>query len=49
MNPWLFVIAAYALTLAGLIGLVWASYAAMRRAEAEAAALRDDSPLRDAN
>ena len=39
MNPWPFVIAAYALTLIGTIGLAWASYAAMRRAEAEAAAL----------
>ena len=41
MNHWPFVILAYALTLAGTSGLVWASYAAMRRAEAEAAALGD--------
>ena len=43
MNPWPFVVAAYALALAGLVGLVCASYAAMRRAEGEAAALRDDN------
>ena len=41
MNPWPFVIIAYALTLAGTIGLAWASFAAMRRAEREAAALKD--------
>jgi hypothetical protein len=41
MNPWPFVIAAYALTVAGTILLVWASYAAMRRHEGEAAASRD--------
>ena len=42
MNPWPFVIAAYALTLAGTIGLSWWSFREMRRAEAEAAALRDE-------
>jgi hypothetical protein len=42
VNPWPFVIAAYALTLVGTLGLAWWSYAAMRRAEAEAAALKDD-------
>jgi hypothetical protein len=36
MNPWPFVIAAYALTLAGVAALVLASWAAMRRAESEA-------------
>lgn len=39
MNHWLFVTAAYAFTLAGTIGLAWTSYVAMRRSEAEAAAL----------
>jgi hypothetical protein len=43
VNPWPFVIAAYALTLIGTTGLTWASYAAMRRAEAEATALRDET------
>ena len=43
MNPWPFVVGAYALSLAGLIALVWASYAAMRAAEDEAVALRDDN------
>lgn len=43
MNPWPFVVAAYALTLAGLIVLVWSSYAAMRRGEGEAAAVREDN------
>jgi hypothetical protein len=36
MNPWPFVIAAYALTLFGVVGLVLTSLVAMRRAEAEA-------------
>ena len=42
MNPWPFVIGAYALTMLAILALVWSSYAAMRRAEAEAAALKDD-------
>lgn len=33
MNPWPFVIAAYALTLAGTAALAVASWMAMRRAE----------------
>ena len=33
MNPWPFIIAAYALTLVATICLVWWSWAAMRRAE----------------
>ena len=33
MNPWPFVVAAYALTLVGTAALVLASWAAMRRAE----------------
>ena len=39
MNPWPFIIAAYALTVAGTLAVTLWSYAAMRRAEAEAAAL----------
>jgi heme export protein D (CcmD) len=39
MNPWPFVIAAYALTLLGTAGLTLASWAAMRRAEREAESL----------
>lgn len=41
MNPWPFIIAAYALTVAGTLAVTLWSYAAMRRAEAEAAALGD--------
>ena len=33
MNPWPFVIAAYAVTLGGAAALALASYVAMRRAE----------------
>jgi hypothetical protein len=40
MNPWPFVIAAYALVLTGTTLLAGWSYAAMRRAEREAAAQR---------
>ncbi|HEV2748416.1 MAG TPA: hypothetical protein VGW34_14115 [Allosphingosinicella sp.] len=36
MNPWPFIIASYALTIAGTLALAGWSYAAMRRAEAEA-------------
>ncbi len=39
MNPWPFVIAAYALTLIGTIGVTAISWRAMRRAESEAAKL----------
>lgn len=42
MNHWPFVIAAYGVTIVGTIGIVWASYAAMRRAEAQAEALTRD-------
>jgi heme export protein D (CcmD) len=42
MNPWPFVVGAYAFTLLGTIGLTWWSFAAMRRAEAAAAALKDE-------
>ena len=40
MNPWPFVTAAYALMTAGTLALVGWSWAAMRRAEAEAERLR---------
>ena len=40
MNHWPFIIAAYALTLIGTAGLALWSWSAMRRAEAEAEALR---------
>ncbi|HEY5723388.1 MAG TPA: hypothetical protein VIT45_13805 [Allosphingosinicella sp.] len=43
MSPWALVIASYGLTIAGTLALAWASFAAMRRAEREAAALRDRS------
>ena len=36
MNPWPFVVAAYALALAGTAALTCWSWLAMRRAEAEA-------------
>lgn len=40
MSHWPFIIAAYLITIAGtLMALIW-SFAAMRRAEAEADALR---------
>ena len=39
MNPWPFVIAAYALALGGTAALVLWSWLAMRRAEADADAL----------
>lgn len=40
MNPWPFILAAYALTLTGTIGLALWSWAAMRRAENAADALK---------
>jgi len=43
VNHWTFVVIAYALTIAGTLGLIGFSFAAMRRAEREAAALRDRS------
>jgi hypothetical protein len=33
MNHWAFVAAAYGVTLAGALGVSWASWRAMRRAE----------------
>ena len=40
MNPWAFVIAAYALAVGGTLALTLASFLAMRRAEAQAEKLR---------
>ena len=40
MNHWAFVIAAYAVTAAGMAALALASFIAMRRAEAAAESLR---------
>jgi hypothetical protein len=40
VNHWPFIIAAYALTILGTLGVTGWSFAAMRRAEAEAEALR---------
>ena len=40
MNQWSFVIAAYAVTILAVAGLVLWSYASMRRAEAAADRLR---------
>jgi hypothetical protein len=39
MNPWPFVIGAYALTLIGTLGVTLWSWAAMRRAERDAESL----------
>ncbi|HVQ08534.1 MAG TPA: hypothetical protein VMS43_08870 [Allosphingosinicella sp.] len=39
VDPWPFIIAAYALTVAGTLGMALWSFAAMRRAEAEADAV----------
>ena len=41
MNPWPFVVAAYAIALIATAALLLASYTSMRRAEAEAESLRD--------
>ncbi|MPT46836.1 MAG: heme exporter protein CcmD [Sphingobium sp.] len=40
MNHWPFIMAAYGLTALGVFGLSFASWRAMRSAEARAAALR---------
>jgi hypothetical protein len=42
MNHWPFILAAYGLTIAGTLGVSWWSYAAMRRAERDADALRSE-------
>jgi uncharacterized integral membrane protein len=39
MNHWPFIIAAYAIAIAGTLGVVIASFTAMRRAERQADAL----------
>ena len=41
MSHWPFIVGAYAVAVLGTVVLVWASFARMRRAEAEAEALRD--------
>jgi hypothetical protein len=43
VNPWPFVVAAYAAASLGTAGLLLSSYAAMRRAERAADALRGDT------
>jgi hypothetical protein len=43
MNHWPFIIAAYAITVGGLAGMTLYSFAAMRRAEAAADAIRKKS------
>lgn len=40
MNHWPFIIAAYALTLMPVAGLILTSWASMRRAESDAAELK---------
>jgi len=40
VNHWPFIIAAYALTILGTVGVTWWSYAGMRRSERDADALR---------
>jgi hypothetical protein len=42
VSHWPFIIAAYGLTILGTLGLTLWSWAAMRRAEAEADALRGE-------
>lgn len=41
MNHFPFIAAAYAITLLGTIGVTWASFRAMRKAETRADAIRD--------
>lgn len=41
MNPWPFILGAYAVTALGVLALTVGSWAAMRRAEAEAAKLSE--------
>lgn len=42
MTHWPFIAAAYAIAVVGTLGLLSASYAAMRRAEKEADSLRSE-------
>jgi len=41
MNPWPFIVGAYVVTVVAMLGLTLWSWAAMRRAEADAAALSE--------
>ena len=41
MNHWPFILGAYGFTALAIVSLLWASLAGMRRAEAEADALKD--------
>jgi len=41
MDPWTLILTSYALAIFGTLGLTWWSWAAMRRAEAEAARLSE--------
>jgi hypothetical protein len=41
MNPWPFVIASYAVAILATAALLFLSFASMRKAEADADALRD--------
>jgi len=43
MNPWPFIVGAYAVTIAATLGITLWSWLAMRRAETEAAALSERS------
>lgn len=40
MNHWPFILGAYGFTVLAVVALLWASFAAMRRAEAQADTLR---------
>ncbi len=42
MNPWPFIVGAYAIALIGTLGLTGLSLAAMRRAERAVDALKDE-------
>lgn len=42
MNHWPFILGAYGLTVIGTLGLTYFSWIAMRRAEADAEALKRD-------
>ena len=42
MNHWPFILGAYGATLLGTVALTWWSWSAMRRAEADAEAVRGE-------
>jgi putative component of membrane protein insertase Oxa1/YidC/SpoIIIJ protein YidD len=42
VSHWTFIVASYALTAIATIGLTWASWTSMRRAERDAEALRTE-------